>query len=100
MSISQLPTNEVNLPSPSVKRILMAYAVDLIWVLKSLFDFTLQPRLAGKTDWEVLTEAFEAYERTSDRQRIHDSCRSAFQQNNRILDRDDFRRKLKELLDN
>jgi len=76
----------------------MAYTVDLVSVLKSLFDFTLQPRLAGTPDWEALKEAFEAYERTSLSQQNHASCRSAFQQTARTLDRNAFRAKLTELV--
>jgi len=77
----------------------MGYTVDLILVLKSLFDFTLKRDLAGTTNWAVLKEAFEAYERSKSRQKIHDSCRLASQQNLHTLDRNTFRMKLKELLD-
>jgi len=83
---------------PSVERLIMAYTVDLILVLKSLFDFTLKPDLAGSANWEVLKEAFEGYERSHDVQKNHNSCRSASQQNNRTLDRDGFRTKIRELL--
>ncbi|KIJ94959.1 hypothetical protein K443DRAFT_683387, partial [Laccaria amethystina LaAM-08-1] len=83
---------------PSVERLIMAYTIDLILVLKSLFHFTLKPDLAGSANWEVLKEAFEAYERSHDVQQNHNSCRSALQQNNRRLDRDGFRAKIRELL--
>ena len=76
----------------------MAYSVDLILVLKSLFDFTLKPDLAGSANWEVLKEAFEAYERSHDAQRIHNFCRTASQQNNRSLDRDTFRARIRQLV--
>jgi hypothetical protein len=76
----------------------MAYTVDLILVLKSLFDFTLKPDLAGSANWEVLKEAFEAYERSHDVQQNHNFCRSALQQKNQKLDRDGFRARIRELL--
>jgi len=72
----------------------MAYAVDLILVLKSLFDF------AEKANWEIFKEAFEMYERTNDLERNHKACRSTFQQNDQKmpLNRAAFRAKIKELL--
>ena len=76
---------------------IMAYTVDLILVLKSLFDFTLKPDLAGSTNWEVLKEAFEAYERSHDIRQNHDLCRLTFQQKHN-LDRGSFRAKIRELL--
>lgn len=76
----------------------MAYAVDLIWVLKSIFDFTLKPDLAGSVDWNVLKEAFEAYERSPKVQQNHNSCRSALLQKNQGLDRDGFHAKIRELV--
>ena len=81
----------------SVERLIMAYSVDLILVLKSLFDFTLKPDLAGSANWEVLKEAFEAYERSHDAQKNHNLCRSAWQEN-RTLDRDSFRARIRELV--
>jgi hypothetical protein len=59
----------------SVQRLLIAYIVDLIHVLTELFDITLRPDLALSTTWMELREAFEAYERSRSRQRIHrDIC--------------------------
>ena len=84
---------------PSVERLIMAYSVDLILVLKSLFDFTLKPDLAGSANWEVLKEAFEAYQRSHDIQQNHNFCRSALQQENQNLDQDSFRARIRELLD-
>jgi hypothetical protein len=84
---------------PSVERLIMVYSVDLILVLKSLFDFTLKPDLAGSANWEVLKEAFEAYQRSHDIQQNHNFCRSALQQENQNLDRDGFRARIRELLD-
>lgn len=91
-------TNE--LVRPSVERLIMAYSVDLILVLRSLFDFTLKPDLAGSANWEVLKDAFEAYERSRDVKRNHNVCRSAWQQNslNPIIDRDRFRAIIRELV--
>ena len=76
----------------------MAYSVDLILVLMSLFDFTLKPDLAGSANWELLKESFEAYERSHDAQKNHNFCRSAWQQSNRTLDRDGFRARIRELV--
>jgi hypothetical protein len=77
----------------------MAYSVDLILVLKSLFDFTMKPDLAGSANWEVLKEAFEAYAHgPHDAQTNHKFCRLAWQQNDRTLDRDSFRAKIRELV--
>ena len=89
-------TNE--LVRPSVERLIMAYSIDLILVLKSLFDFTLKPDLAGSANWEVLKEAFEAYERSHDAQKNHNCCRSAWHRNNRTLDREGFRARIRELV--
>lgn len=55
----------------SVQRLLIAYIVDLIHVLQELFDITLRPELALSTSWTELREAFETYERSHSRQRIH-----------------------------
>ena len=77
----------------------MTYTIDLISVLKSLFDFTLKPDLVGTTNWEVLKEAFEDYERSNKRRELHDSCRSLYERSSRILTRDVFRQTVKGLLD-
>ena len=45
--------------------------MDLIRILKELFDITLRPELALSTTWMELREAFETYERSRLRQRIH-----------------------------
>ncbi|KAI9464867.1 hypothetical protein HD554DRAFT_2174933 [Boletus coccyginus] len=85
--------------APEVERLFMAYTIDLIAVLKSLFDFTLKPDLIGTTNWEVLKEAFEDYERSQKRKEIHDACRSLYERNNRVLSREKFRQTIKNLLD-
>jgi len=61
---------------PEVQRLLIAYTVDLVNVLRELFDFTLKPSLTLTATWEELREAFEAYERSSSRQRVHNVIRS------------------------
>ena len=77
---------------------IMAYTVDLILVLKSLFDFTLKPALAGSANWEVLKDAFENYQCSQIIHKNHSACRSAFPQKDRSLDQDAFRAKIKEIL--
>ena len=77
----------------------MAYTIDLISVLKSLFDFTLEPDLAGTTNWEVLKETFEDYECSNRRKEIHASCRSLYGSNSPTLTRENFRQIIKWLLD-
>ena len=76
----------------------MAYTVNLVSVLTSLFDFSLKPRLAGTTNWEVLMEAFEAYERSDKRKDVHASCRSIYDRKNLTLTQESFRRKINQLL--
>ena len=55
----------------SVQRLLIAYVVDLIHVLKELFNIVHRPELALSVTWMELRETFEAYERSRSRQRIH-----------------------------
>ncbi|KAH9168560.1 hypothetical protein EDB89DRAFT_2245147 [Lactarius sanguifluus] len=62
--------------TPSVQRLLIAYTVDLVGVLKELFDVTLKPDLALTPTWKELQMAFEVYERSYSRQRIHNSIYS------------------------
>ncbi|KAH9058928.1 hypothetical protein EDB83DRAFT_2675655 [Lactarius deliciosus] len=61
---------------PSVQRLLIAYVVDLVGVLRELFDITLRPDLALTPTWKELQAAFESYERSYSRQRIHNSIYS------------------------
>lgn len=75
---------------PEVQRLLIAYTVDLVNVLKELFYFTLKPSLALTATWEEVREAFEAYERSSSRQRAHNVIRSEFLQGGCILTADGF----------
>ena len=75
---------------PEVQRLLIAYTVDLVNVLKELFDITLSPALALTTTWKELREAFEAYEHSSSRQRVHNVIRSKALQGKCILTADGF----------
>lgn len=52
----------LTLHRPDVQCLLIAYTVDLIYVLKEFFDFTLKPDSALIATWEVLNEAFKAHE--------------------------------------
>jgi hypothetical protein len=83
---------------PSVQRLLIAYTVDLISVLRELFDLTLQPDKALATTWQELKEAFEAYERSPSRQRIHKSICSKSAQGEQIVTADDIREKVRDLV--
>ncbi|KAF8432208.1 hypothetical protein L210DRAFT_3558661, partial [Boletus edulis BED1] len=85
--------------TPEVEALLMAYIIDLISVLKALFDLMLKPDLAGTINWEVLKGAFEDYERSNRRKDIHDSCRSLYGTRGQILSRENFRQMFKRLLD-
>ena len=76
----------------------MAYTVDLIRVLQSLFDFAIAPKLLGRTTWPVLQEAFEAYERSDSRQQTHRQICANFQQDRQIHNLDSFDRVVRELL--
>ena len=80
---------------PSVQRLLIAHTVDLICVLRKLFDITLRPELLLTTTWTELREAFEAYERSYSRQRIHESICSRTTQ---TLTADGIGEKIRELL--
>jgi hypothetical protein len=81
-----------------VQRLFMAYTVDLIKVLESLFDFVMAPTLSGRTTWLVLKEAFEAYERSDSRQRTHRQICANFQQDRQIHNLNSFDRVIHELL--
>jgi hypothetical protein len=85
-------------PRPSVQRLLIAYTVDLIGVLRELFDFTLKPDLALTTTWPVLQEAFQAYERSDCRERVHGSICSEYPQGEKVLTAGDVSEKVRELL--
>ena len=77
---------------PSVQRPLVAYTVDLISVLRQLFDLTLQPDKALATTWQELKEAFEAYQRSPSCQDIHNTICSNSAQG------EDIREKVRDLV--
>jgi hypothetical protein len=54
-----------------VQRVFISYTVDLILVLRELFDFTLQRQKAGRVTWGDLGEAWAAYHRTPSQARVH-----------------------------
>jgi hypothetical protein len=76
----------------------MAYTVDLIRVLESLFEFVIVPALLGRPTWPVLKEAFEAYKRSDSRQQTHRQICANFQQDRQIHNLNSFDRVIHELL--
>jgi hypothetical protein len=82
----------------SVQRLLFAYTVDLIRVLRELFDITLRPDAELTTTWRDLQEAFETYERSPSRRHIHKSICSYTPHDGWILTANDLTNKLRELL--
>ena len=82
-----------------VQSLLVAYTVDLIKVLRELFDIALQPGIALKTTWKELQEAFEAYERSFSRQRIHNIISSKVPQGKQILTADVLDEEVRGLLE-
>ncbi|KAH9058916.1 hypothetical protein EDB83DRAFT_1011096 [Lactarius deliciosus] len=74
--VKWLSTTHLESSIPSVQRLLIAYTVDLVGVLRELFDITLRPELALTTTWKELQVAFESYERSYSRQRIHNGIYS------------------------
>ncbi|KAF8269280.1 hypothetical protein EI94DRAFT_1725716 [Lactarius quietus] len=82
----------------SVQRLLIAYAVDLICVLRELCVIPRPPTKMLTVTWPDLKMAIETYNRSLSRQRIRTSIRSYTAQGGRILTPDDFRNKLRELL--
>ena len=82
-----------------VQRLLIAYTVDLIRVLRELFDITLRPDAKLVTTWRDLKEAFETYEQSHSRQHIHRSICSKSSQDGWIVTASDIRKKLRELLE-
>lgn len=85
-------------PRSDVQRLLIAYIVDLINGLRELFDFTVKPASALLPTWKELSEAFEAYERSFSRQRIHNSICSGAQQGEQILTADGLDEKVRALV--
>ena len=83
---------------PSIQRLLIAYTVDLICVLKELLNVVLRPELAHTVTWTELQEALVAYEQTDCRQRAHNSIRSKIPLNGPILTTEGINRMVQELL--
>ena len=83
---------------PSVQRLLIAHTVDLISVLRKLFDIlTLRPGLGPTTTWTELREAVETYELS--RQLIHENICSRTMQDEQTLTADGINsEKVRELL--
>lgn len=88
----------LTIPRPDVQRLLIAYTVDLISVLRELFDLTLKPGLALKTDWQELKEAFETYEKSASRQHNHDIISLRSPQSQQILSANSIHEKVRELV--
>jgi hypothetical protein len=86
------------MPRPEVQHLLIAYTVDLIAVLRELFDLTLRPALCLTTTWKELSVAFETYERSSSRQRIHNIICSKERQGEQILTADGINEKVRVLV--
>ncbi|KAH8979492.1 hypothetical protein EDB86DRAFT_3248366 [Lactarius hatsudake] len=82
---------------PPVQRLLIAYVVDLVGVLRRLFYITLRPDLALTTTWKELQVALESYERSHSRQRIHNSIYSNTMRGQQMTV-DDVSRMMSELL--
>ena len=83
---------------PSIQRLLVAYTVDLIIVLRELFDLTLQPDKALTTTWQELKEAFETYERSPSRHRIHNHIYSKSTQGEIFIIADGIGEKVRDLV--
>jgi len=81
----------------SVQRLLIVYTVDLIRVLRELFDITLRPDLSLTITWTELQAAVEAYERSQFRLRVHMRICSKTAQDEQDLTADDISRKIREL---
>ena len=81
----------------SVQRLVIAYTVDLIRVLRELFDITLRPDLALTIGWAELQAALEAYERSHSRQHVHRKICSKTGQDE-TLSAEEISQKVRELL--
>ena len=83
---------------PSVQRLLIAYMVDLICVLKELLNVVCRPESAHAITWTELQEALVACEQTDRRQRVHNSICSKIPLDGPILTVDGIGRMVRELL--
>jgi hypothetical protein len=66
--------------SVDIQRVLIAYIVDLVLVMKELFQIALQPKVFGRVSWEELQEAFHAYTLTASPRNTHDRVRTLVEQ--------------------
>ena len=80
--------------SSEAQRLLFAYIVDLIKVLIELFNITIKVELALTTTQNSLDKAFDAYEKSSSHQTIHNSIRSK----KFMLTTDEIRKEIHRLL--
>ena len=83
---------------PLVQRLLIAYTVDLIRILRELFAITLRHVFTLRVSWTELQEAIEAYERPGSRKRIHYRIRSKLPLSGPVLTTDDISSMVHELL--
>ena len=83
---------------PLVQRLVIAYIVDLINVLRELFLITLRPESSLTTTWSEVLEAFESYARSSSGQRIHEILCSRTMRDEQILTADGISREVRKLL--
>ncbi|KAH9012450.1 hypothetical protein EDB84DRAFT_1680696 [Lactarius hengduanensis] len=97
--VKWLSTTLLESTSPvPVQRLLIAYTVDLVGVLRELFYITLRPDLALTTTWEALQAAFETYEQSFSRQSIHKNIYSNTTRDEQTLSVDDISRIVRDLL--
>ena len=83
---------------PTVQQLLIAYAVDLICILKGLFNLTIAPCLTLTTTWTELEVVFKNYAQSPSRQRIYEIICSIPTRYEQSLTVDDIRREVCELL--
>ena len=82
---------------PSAQRLVIAYTVDLIHILRELHHITHRPDMVLTASWAELQAAFEAYERSHSRQRIHEKICSKMA-HDEILSADEISQKVRKLL--
>ncbi|KAF5346271.1 hypothetical protein D9756_011263 [Leucocoprinus leucothites] len=92
-------SNAVLENTPEVQCLLITYTVDLINILRELFDFTHKSSPALTITWEGLREVFEAYECSPTCQRIHDIARCEALQSIQILTADGLDKRVRALVE-
>lgn len=70
--------------SPEVRRVMIAYTVDMILIFEELFKFTLVPTSDGIVTWKLLQEAFEAHHRTTAQNSVHTDIATRVEQTWRL----------------